>query len=383
MSKTSHRLASLAFLAGAVALALALVLTAAPAAGAGPAPQEATPVPETAASPITSDQQCLDCHTAPDQTMALDSGELLYLTIDAEAYAGGVHGQEAVGCQECHTDITEYPHRPLAATNTREVTIQFSQVCQDCHAVQANLQRDSIHGELTQAGDQDAAVCADCHNPHYHPLVTPRTSIVDTCARCHSGVAQEYHQSVHGAALDATGNPDVPICIDCHGVHTISDPTSAEFLVQSPQLCARCHTDAEMMAPYGLNTQVLDTYVADFHGTTVALFQRQTPDQLPNTPLCIDCHGTHNITPTDAENSAVLKENLLVTCQKCHPDATTNFSDAWLSHYVPSPEHNPLVFYVSRFYDFFIPAVIGGMGLFVVSDVFRLIRRRFGKGGRS
>ena len=386
MPKSHPRSASLALLGGAalLALALSLLFASAPApALAGPPAQESTPTPQAAeGTSIADDQQCLDCHTAPDQTMPLPSGEDLYLTIDAEAFAAGVHGQEAVGCMDCHTDIREYPHPPLEANSLRELTVQASQVCQDCHELQADLQHDSIHGELTEQGNLDAAVCQDCHNAHYHPLVTARESIVDSCARCHSGVAQEYRQSVHGASLEATGNTDVPICIDCHGVHTIEDPRSAEFLVQSPQLCAKCHADPEQMAPYGLNTNVLNTYVADFHGTTVALFQRQTPDQVPNTPLCIDCHGVHNITATDDAHSAVLKENLLTTCQKCHPDASANFSEAWLSHYIPSPQHNPLVFFVGRFYDFFIPTVIGGMALFVVSDVYRLIRRRGGKGGR-
>jgi hypothetical protein len=385
MPKLRLRLVAVAALVGLAALFLTLRIVQAASPGpAAPPPQEATPVPETATMPITSSQQCLDCHTAPDQTMTLANGEQLYLTIDAQAFAAGVHGQEAVACTDCHTDIREYPHRPLTAANTRQVTAIFSQVCQECHEVQAELQHDSIHAQLTAEGNAEAAVCSDCHNAHYHPLVSERSTIVDTCARCHSGVAQDYRSSVHGQALQASENPDVPICIDCHGVHTIQDPRSAEFLIQSPQLCSKCHTDEEKMARYGLNTNVLNTYVADFHGTTVALFQRQTPDQVPNTPLCIDCHGVHNIQRTDAEHSTVLKENLLQTCQKCHPDATTNFSGAWLSHYTPSPQHNPLVYYVGQFYRFFIPTVLGGMALFVVSDVYRQIRQRVPRrGGRQ
>jgi hypothetical protein len=51
-----------------------------------------------------------------------------------------------------------------------------------------------------------------------------------------------------------------------------------------------------------------------------------------------------------------------------------------MSHYVASPTRFPLVYYVNLFYKFFIPAVIGGMLVFVVSDI---IRRRLDarKGG--
>ena len=42
-----------------------------------------------------------------------------------------------------------------------------------------------------------------------------------------------------------------------------------------------------------------------------------------------------------------------------------------MSHYVASPTRFPLVYYVNLFYRIFIPMVIGGMLVFVVSDVFR------------
>jgi predicted CXXCH cytochrome family protein len=355
------------------ALAMALWFGPLAAAEAAPPGQDATPAPETVA--ITADEQCLACHSEPDQVMALPSGEELYISLDAGAVSASVHSQAEVGCRDCHA-IESYPHPELAARSLRQVTINASEQCQSCHADEASREMDSIHRRLRLEGNEAAAVCADCHNPHYSRLAAPRSSLIATCARCHSGVAQEFYQSVHGASLQAQENADVPSCTDCHGVHIIRGPHTAGFVARSPQLCARCHTDPARMAPYGLNTGVLDTYVADFHGTTQVLFQRQTLDQAPNTPLCIDCHGIHNIKSVSDEASQVMKANLLVTCQKCHPDATTNFSDAWLSHYRPSPEHNPLVYYVGLFYRVFIPGALGGMALFVATDAGRRLADR-------
>ncbi|HLB46868.1 MAG TPA: cytochrome c3 family protein [Anaerolineales bacterium] len=351
---------------------------------AAPSYQDATPTPEPI--PITSDQQCLDCHTAPDQIMQLASGESLYLTIDGEAYADSLHGKASVGCTKCHTNVTAYPHEPLAEKDLRQVTINFSQTCRQCHSDQAAKNLDSIHQIIREQGGENAenaAACADCHNPHYtQPPAQPRSKIISTCGRCHSRIAAEYRESVHGAALVGEENIDVPACTDCHGVHTIVDPRTTGFLLKSPELCASCHSNKGRMAKYGINTTVFNTYVADFHGTTVTLFERQSPDQLPNKPLCIDCHGVHNIkTVTDAE-STVIKQNLLKTCQKCHPSATANYPDAWLSHYTPSPEHNSLVYYVQLFYQFFIPAVVGGMAVFVAADAGRRIAARI-KGGKK
>jgi hypothetical protein len=157
----------------------------------------------------------------------------------------------------------------------------------------------------------------------------------------------------------------------------VSGPSNQPFHLFSPQICARCHSDQELMAKYGVSTDVFDTYVADFHGATVVMFEKTAPDQETNKPVCIDCHGVHDMRRVDDPESRVIKENLLDTCQRCHPDATTNFPNAWLSHYRPSPEHSPTVYYVNLFYQFFIPTVLGGMGIFVVLDGSRrLINRR-------
>jgi hypothetical protein len=130
------------------------------------------------------------------------------------------------------------------------------------------------------------------------------------------------------------------------------------------------------MGRYDISTDVFDTYVADFHGTTVVLFEQIAPDQETNKPVCIDCHGVHDMRSHDDKESHVIKENLLVTCQRCHPGATTNFPDSWLSHYRPDPAHSPLVYYVELFYMILIPILIGGMVLFNLTDIFRLVSDR-------
>ena len=71
-----------------------------------------------------------------------------------------------------------------------------------------------------------------------------------------------------------------------------------------------------------------------------------------------------------------MQENLLIKCQRCHPSATANFPAAWMSHYEPSPEHYPIVYFVNLFYKIFIPAVLGGMILFILTDIYRRIVNR-------
>ncbi len=328
-----------------------------------------------------SAEACLECHSAQDLTAPLKSGETLPVSIDPKAWAASVHGAAGVGCVDCHAEISEYPHPELLDRTRRDVTLRLYTSCQQCHEDQYKRTLDSVHQRALAAGDKAAAVCADCHDPHTQTRLTDPDSgkalpekhvgIPKTCARCHDRIYADYRQSVHGSAL-VDGNGDVPTCIDCHGVHDIHDPVTARFRLASPGLCAGCHTDGARMAKYRLSTAVLKTYVADFHGTTVTLFQKQHPDQQTNKPVCYDCHGVHDIrAPEDPQKGLHVKANLLRTCRKCHPDATVNFPDAWLSHYIPSRERNPLVYWVVLFYKILIPATVGGMLLFVASDFFR------------
>ena len=130
------------------------------------------------------------------------------------------------------------------------------------------------------------------------------------------------------------------------------------------------------MSKYDISTDVFNTYVADFHGTTVELFEKQSPDHETNKAVCYDCHGVHDILPSTDEHAHVIKANLLETCRQCHPDATANFPDAWTSHFEPSLEHNPLIYLVNLFYLILIPFIIGGFIIFILSDIYRRFIQR-------
>ena len=269
---------------------------------------------------------CLACHGQPGQTRTLPSGEVLSLYVSPLVFDRSVHGAEDLNCVDCHTSIGGFPHPPLEAESRRDFVLEMYTACQACHAAEYALTQDSVHERARAAGQLEAAVCTDCHGSHDIQHMTDpssgalldeaRTRIPQTCARCHSTVYDKYLTSVHGSALVGEGNLDVPTCIDCHGVHNIEDPTTTEFRLRSPALCAGCHTDPERMDKYGLSTRVLQTYVADFHGTTVTLFEKITPDAETNKPVCYDCHGVHDILRTDdPEKGLQVRENLLARCR--------------------------------------------------------------------
>jgi hypothetical protein len=346
------------------------------------------------ATPLTqagvSNDSCLECHAVPGVSLTLDDGESFSVYIDPDEYNQSVHGVGGYACVQCHTDLEGYPHPEFKASDRRDLALALYDACFRCHSGQYERTLDSVHQRALDAGNREAAVCTDCHGAHDTRKLTDsatdqllpdaRLHIPITCAECHNAIYGKYLTSVHGDALVNEGNLDVPTCINCHGVHNIEDPTTSRFRLLSPSICADCHTNPEIMDKYGLSTEVLNTYVADFHGTTVEIFSKVSPDAPTNKAVCYDCHGIHDIqSVSDPDGGLAFRENLLTRCQVCHPDATTNFSDAWLSHYIPSAENTPAVYYVNLFYSIFIPGLLGGMSVLVLLDITWQVRKRRAK----
>jgi hypothetical protein len=397
--KTKAFIAIITWLFTLLTLLFAMLFLAVPSSSTIAAPSEQNPTPPAAPespygnAPLQlsiADKVCLDCHGKPGLSMTLENGEEWDLSLTPDEHVNSIHGKLGYACVQCHTQVGNYPHPSFSAEDARDASLKLYTACERCHYYEYELNQDSVHARALQAGIREAAICTDCHTAHnVRQLYDSKTGkilpdarlwIPQTCAQCHNAIYQKYLTSVHGSALTQENNPDVPTCIDCHGVHNIPDPTTAEFRLKSPQICAKCHTDPALMDKYGISTDVLNTYVADFHGTTLVLFEQKTPDQQFNTPVCYDCHGIHDISRVDDPQKGLeIRENLLARCKECHPQATSNFPSAWLSHYIPSPDEYPAVYYVNLFYKFFIPSVLGGMAVLVVLDIGRRTRDRFYK----
>jgi len=318
---------------------------------------------------------CLSCHNDPSLEMELPGGTIS-VNVDPKIFRNSVHG-EKLNCTDCHTNITDYPHPENHFKNRRELNLALYESCKRCHFDNYTKTLEGIHYHLLAKGDSRAPTCVDCHGSHeISKPDQPKSKISQTCKRCHEQVYQTYIKSVHGKALVNGGNIDVPVCVDCHQAHDIEDPRTNSFLLRTPQLCGQCHSDKILMKKYGLSTQVVETYLQDFHGVSTTFHRTEGKATNRWKAVCTDCHGVHDIAAVKDENSPVLKANLVATCRKCHPDATTDFPDAWLSHYEPSPSKAASVYYVKLFYKFFIPFTIGGLVLHILLHIWRIATNR-------
>ena len=317
---------------------------------------------------------CLDCHGSEGDMLTFPDGTKKSVFIDEKAWKTSAHGTR-LGCNDCHAAITDHPHPALTAKTPREYAVQRAEVCKHCHQAAYARMLDGIHFAVAQKAGTAPPTCVDCHGAHDVVQKPPRALLNRSCGGCHQKLYAKFQNSAHGKAI-ASNNPDVPGCTDCHGAHAVVGPKHAGFRTASFTLCARCHGDAAKMAKYHLSTDVLTTYLADFHGASNRLYAlgAGTPDR----PIadCIDCHGIHDIARPAGHGTAQARERIVQTCRKCHKEAPPEFADAWLSHHQPTLAGAPLVWGVKWTYKLMIPFILAGLVTHILLHLWRVRTHR-------
>lgn len=255
---------------------------------------------------------CTGCHGNPGMTKTLPTGEEKSLYVDAEAYTQSVHGS-LLACQACHSGYEAFPHPSPDTQPSEEYMASARTVCQTCHPV-------------------------------------------------------PYDEMLGGAHADSAGN-NAMTCVDCHGAHDIREAQAPVLRATTLALCRGCHEDRQLMEAYGVSTNVVTTYLRDFHGRTSLLKTKTGTQAWIEEAVCTDCHGSHSILRVGDDDSRAMKENLTATCRQCHAGATPNFPDSWMSHYEPTPEKTPLVFLAQAFYWIMIPFTIAGLLMHIGIDL--------------
>ena len=287
---------------------------------------------------------CTDCHRdAADlpHAMALKPAnctDSCHSPAAAE-YRRGIHAEAAAGgdtrapsCADCHGGHDVYP-----STDRRSKTYPLNVIstCGDCHSqhheqttngrdeaqyMQSYMQ--SVHGQAVQkAGLVVAATCADCHEGHeVRPVADEASSInrkhvPETCGQCHQGIEEVYSQSIHGMKL-AEGDPDAPVCSDCHAAHAITHASTPGFMRDIVSECGQCH-ERIGNGDKG-KASLYETYRMSYHGQINEL-------GMSRAARCSDCHGAHDILPNDDPMARLHADNLIGTCGSCHENANAKF----------------------------------------------------------
>ena len=272
----------------------------------------------------TANADCLACHGKPS-LRGVAHGDSVSLYVDPRVYNASVHGQQSIGCAQCHTQVTASLARPCS-------TIRSKADCSVCHGPEVTQYQGSRHGTLAARGDRDAPTCQDCHAKHAEQADSipgsptfPR-NIPNLCAKCHrqgeraakriaakdSALVQSYEESIHGKGLLQSGLTVTATCTSCHTAHgelPPTDPRSTVYPANVPGTCGKCHNGIE------------EQFLASIHSPLVGKPKGGIP-----LPSCKDCHTSHTISRTDLGN---FRLRMMDECGRCHQQEATTFFDTF------------------------------------------------------
>ena len=331
-----------------------------------------------------SNAECLRCHESKDIKASTDGRSL---QVDASQLSHSMHVKQS--CSQCHSGVSPSRMRPCE-TITQKVN------CAACHEEVVQLYQQSTHGQLIARKDSNAPTCIECHGTHgVLGKRDPKSSTFPTnvpvlCARCHrigqkaavrytgseKEIVERYTESIHGKGLLKSGLVVTAMCTNCHTAHRVlphTDPASSVNVKNVPATCGNCHngieelfensvhsatvTDTDKPLPVcndchsahtirrtdeeGFKLTIMNqcgrchetiarTYFDTYHGKVSQLGYTKTAK-------CYDCHGAHDILPIANPRSHLSRDNVVATCQKCHPGATRRFA-GYLTH---ATHHDP------------------------------------------
>ncbi len=228
---------------------------------------------------------------------------LLLLLMGIWVCVGGLYGQEANTCLDCH-GVLDPPLQITQAKFSQDIHAKKGLTCTSCHG-----------GDPTKADMDAMSKAAGFRGKIQH------NQIPELCGRCHSDAAfmrkynpslrtdqlSQYKTSVHGKRL-LQGDGKVAVCIDCHGVHDLraaSDPRSRINPLNIEETCSRCHSDPKYMEGYGIPTDQYASYKRSVHHEAMVVRGDLSA------PTCTTCHGNHGATPPGVDS-------VRNVCANCH-----------------------------------------------------------------
>ncbi len=316
--------------------------------------------------------KCVSCHE--------DIGKIYEKSAHGLAIAKG--DKLAPACKDCHSK-----HDILRPTDPRATTypLNIPYTCGRCHQegsamttthdlTKHNITTNysmSVHGKgLFESGLIVTAVCSSCHTAHNVQKASVPTSsvnrnnIIHTCNKCHVGIVDKFKKSVHSPLVTKT-DKKLPVCIDCHTDHSISQVHDKDFRLIIAKQCGNCHAHES------------ETYLETYHGRASMLKGGE------RTAKCSDCHGSHSIMPRTDPSSTINAANIVKTCSACHPNANASFT-TYLTHATHQDKDKyPYLFYTFWAMTGLLLGTFGFFGLHTILWVPRAIIERLKAMGKS
>jgi cytochrome c553 len=330
--------------------------------------------------------KCVDCHSDvsvdklphPEKLKPAACGSCHDEAV--KTYTGTAHAKArdkgqgmAATCHDCHGSH-DIKRSKDPASRTAFANIEATcgachgndKIVEQAHMPGGNIQakyHDSIHNQLVEgktAYNKAAPTCTSCHGAHnIQPKSEPdsrvsRAHVPDTCGGCHQREKTVFLKGMHGQIQQA-GNAAAPVCIDCHGAHTVKRASTPDWQNAVVGSCGNCHDDK------------ITSFRLTYHGKVTTLGPASVA-------TCASCHGAHDVRPAADPLSPVNPANELATCRNCHPGAGPQLV-SWDPHPQPkNKERSLLVYYTNIFMEFLLAGVFLFFGLHTVLWAYRSFR---------
>ncbi len=137
-------------------------------------------------------------------------------------------------CGKCHKDVTEEYKESIHWIYAKKGA-KFSPVCNDCHS-EHSIHAVNVANKALEIKKLQEKTCMICHQSE---ILAERYGL--------SGAEpKQYQDSYHGLAV-VRGDEEAAMCVDCHGAHNIlpeNFPKSTVNQANVTQTCLKCHDDA-------------------------------------------------------------------------------------------------------------------------------------------
>ncbi len=313
----------------------------------------------TVQAAVVDKENCLMCHKYAYMGRMDEGGKRYNYHVDQNLYAHSVHRN--VSCRECHTSIRKIPHDPV------KEKVDCASVC---HVKPPFSDEKFSHGKIMEVFNRSAHAVSpdtplekrralpDCKYCHPNPLLIrpldERISYSETlrrCLNCHEqeGVTQAYSHVTHRLRKKTTRPHDEIV-----------------------RLCAECHADRELLAPFELSAKSLnavDTYNRSIHGQAIMLGSQKTAD-------CISCHASnalHDIFTRDNPQAMIHPDNLKKTCQQCHEQTNSYFVKVAV-HPETGRAENPVIYFLNLMLRLALYGTVSGLMGLLILETFGRIR---------
>ncbi len=175
----------------------------------------------------------------------------------------------------------------------------------------SNFKCEECHGTLVADGQTHP----DPRRPDFLKKSATRQFDYRRCQKCHNLSYQRYLQGKHANVLKeetaSAGKQTPPVkdkhpaptCGECHSSHY--DPAGISRVAVGQRMISRCGSCHKEHAA---------SYLDNIHGKLGVNLANKA------SAFCTDCHGAHKVIGFEKPDDA------LAVCQRCHPDATSEFT---------------------------------------------------------